>query len=91
MLTIVLETLGILKDESLFMVYARLCDISKHAFALSEEYFDPKLVCKVPKSHLECFAIKVTAIMEAKYIDMMRIDEFIGSLQTLEMNLKEYM
>ncbi|MBA0575464.1 hypothetical protein Golob_027295, partial [Gossypium lobatum] len=88
MLTIVLETLRILEDESLFTIYARLCDISNHAFALSEEYFDPKLVCWVSKSHLECFEIKVTAIMEAKYIDMMRIDEFIGSLQTLEMNLK---
>ncbi|KAH1129302.1 hypothetical protein J1N35_000680 [Gossypium stocksii] len=50
-------------------------------------YSNAKLVQKVLRYLFENFAIKVTAIKEAKNIDTM-IKELIGSLQTIKLNLE---
>ncbi|KAG8478934.1 hypothetical protein CXB51_028939 [Gossypium anomalum] len=69
--------------------YAKLCDLSNHAFSLSEEYSNFKLVKKFLRSPLERFSIKVSAIEEAKDLESLKIDELIGSLQTFKLNLDE--
>ncbi|KAG8496143.1 hypothetical protein CXB51_009184 [Gossypium anomalum] len=70
-------------------IYAKLCDLSNQAFALGEKYSNFKLVKKVLRSLPKRFSIKVTAIEEAKYLESLKIDELIGSLQTFELNLKK--
>ncbi|KAH1057002.1 hypothetical protein J1N35_035067 [Gossypium stocksii] len=47
------------------------------------------MVREFPRFLLEHFAIKVIAIEEAKDTDAMKIDELIGSLQKIKMNLDE--
>ncbi|MBA0744071.1 hypothetical protein Gogos_006708 [Gossypium gossypioides] len=44
---------------------------------------------KVLSFHPKRFAIKVTTIEDANDSDTMRMNEFIGSLQTFMMNLEE--
>jgi hypothetical protein len=43
---------------------------------------DAKLIKKILRSFPEHFRIKVTSIEESKDLDSMKIEEFVGSLQT---------
>lgn len=61
--------------------------MTDQAVALIEKYPNAKLIRIVLSLCLNDSWIKVTAIEEEKDIDSMRIDEFIGWLQTLKMNL----
>ncbi|KAH1097587.1 hypothetical protein J1N35_014508, partial [Gossypium stocksii] len=83
-----LKTIRMLKDESLYEFYAKLCNISNQAFALNEEYSNVKMVYKVLRLCLNHFFMKVIIIEDPKYIDTMSIDEIIKSFQSFAMNLK---
>ncbi|KAG8481741.1 hypothetical protein CXB51_026619 [Gossypium anomalum] len=60
--------------------------VDEKDFALGEEYSNSKLVRKVLRSLSEKFFTKVTTIEEARYPNILKIDELIGSLQTFELN-----
>ncbi|KAH6803852.1 hypothetical protein C2S51_032099 [Perilla frutescens var. frutescens] len=66
----------------------RLRSISNESFALGEAINNEKLVRKVLKSLLKKFAYKVAVIEEDKDIKSIRLDELMGSLRTLEINLE---
>ena len=56
-------------------------------FNLGEKTKDSKIVRKILQSLLESFRAKVTVIEESKELDEIKIQEFIGSLQTYELSL----
>nr|KJB72631.1 hypothetical protein B456_011G188300 [Gossypium raimondii] len=89
MLTSRFKSLWMQELETIGEYYAKLSDLSNQAFASGEEYSNAKIIRNVLRSFLERFSIKVTIIEEAKNLEKLAIDEFIGSLQTFEMNLNE--
>jgi hypothetical protein len=54
---------------------------------LGKRVSDVKLIKKILKSLPERFKIKVTTIEESKDLDLMKIEELVGSLQTYEYSL----
>ena len=74
-------------DESFDEFYAKLNDIVNSAYNLDEIYDQPKIVRKILRSLTEDFRPKVTAITESKHVDSILIDEFVGSLQSYELDL----
>ena len=54
---------------------------------MGEIYDQPKIIRKIFRSLTEDFRPKVTAITESKDVDSIPIDEFVGSLQSYELDL----
>ena len=54
---------------------------------MSEKTKDSKVVRKILRSLPESFQAKVTAIEESKNLDEIKVQEFIGFLQTYEFTL----
>ena len=54
---------------------------------MGEIYDQPKIVRKILRSLTEDFRSKVTVIIESKDVDSIPIDEFVGSLQSYELDL----
>ena len=57
------------------------------AFNLGEVYEEPKIVRKILRSLTEDFRLKVTAITESKDVDIIHVDELVGSFQSYESDL----
>ena len=57
--------------------------------ALGKKMSDEKLVRKILRSLPKRFAMKVIAIEESQDICKMRVDELIGSIQTLELGMSD--
>ena len=74
-------------DECFGEFYAKLNDIVNFAYNLGEIYDQPKIVRKILRSLTEDFRSKVTVIIESKDVDSIPIDEFVGSLQSYELDL----
>ena len=74
-------------DESFDEFYAKLNDIVNFAYNLGEIYYQPKIVRKILRSLTENFRSKVTVITESKDVDSIPINEFVGSLQSYELDL----
>jgi hypothetical protein len=55
--------------------------------SLGKSISDIKFIQKILRSLVECFIIKVTTIEESKDLNEMKIEEFVGSLQTYEYSL----
>ena len=51
---------------------------------------ETKLVRKILRSFSDRLQVEVTAIEESKDVDTLMVEELIGSLQTFEMNMKQY-
>ena len=77
------------EEESISDFNSKLCDIANEAFTIGEKYSEEKLVRKTLRSLPKRFAYKVTAIEEAKDVQNMKLEEWMGSLRTFEMNLEE--
>ena len=75
------------EDESFDEFYAKLKDIVNSTFNLGETIPKSKVVRKVPRSLLERFHAKITAIEESKNIDKIPLIELVGNLQTYELGL----
>ena len=82
MLTTRFEELKMSEDESFDSFYRKLNEVVIRKFNLGEKTEDSKIVRKILRSLLESFRAKVTAIEESKDLDEIKIQEFIGSLQT---------
>ncbi|KAK5811898.1 hypothetical protein PVK06_027281 [Gossypium arboreum] len=89
MLMTKIETLSMQDSETIDEFYAKLCSLSNQAFALGEKYSSSKFVRKVLRSLSKRLSIKMTTIEEVKDLKRFKIDEFIGSLETSNLNLYE--
>ncbi|CAM8968860.1 unnamed protein product [Rhodiola kirilowii] len=65
---------------------ARVLDLSNEDTALGKLIDKERMACKVLRSFPLRFAMKVTAIEEMCDISKLKLDEFMGSLRTDEMN-----
>jgi len=64
-----------------------MSDLRNSMVSLGKPVSDVKLICKIIRSLLERFRIKVTTIEESKDLEEMKIEELVGSLQTYELSL----
>lgn len=58
--------------------------------SLGEDIPKSKVVRKVLRSLPKRFRLKVTTIEKSKDIEVMKLEELIGSLQTFEVTIKEH-
>ena len=79
-LTTKFEELCMKDDETLVDFYSRLWDIANKSFALGERIPESKLVWKIVRSLPDRFQSKVIVVEESKNLDIMKIDELMGSL-----------
>ena len=87
MLTTHFEELKMSDDESFDSFYGKLNEVVIGKFNLGENTKDSKIMRKILWSLPESFRAKVTAIKESKDLNEIKIQEFIGFLQTYELSL----
>ena len=75
------------EDESFDPFYRKLNEVVIGKFNMGEKTEDSKIVRKILRSLPESFHAKVTIIEEGKDLDEIKIQEFIGFLQTYELSL----
>ena len=85
MLTTRFEEVKMSDDKSFDSFYGRLNKIVIVKLNLGEKIEDSKVVRKILRSLPKSFRAKVTTIEESKDLDKIKIQEFIGSLQTYEL------
>ncbi|KAK0585145.1 hypothetical protein LWI29_023944 [Acer saccharum] len=88
MLTSQFESLVMNEDEKLVDFQTRLLNITNQSQTLGELYPQERINWKILRSLPKRFNAKVTAIEESKNVDLMRVDELLGSLQTYELGFK---
>lgn len=76
-------------DKSFDKFYAKLNNIVNSNFNHGEQILDIKIVKEVIRFLSERFKPKARAIEESKDLDLVKIREFVGSLQTYELNLPQ--
>jgi hypothetical protein len=76
-----------LEDETFGEFYSKMSDLRNSMVSLGKPVSDVKLIQKILRSLPERFRIKVTTIEESKYLEKMKIEELVGSLQTYELSL----
>jgi len=76
------EEIKMLENETFGEFYTRINDLRNSEVSLEKMISDAKLIKKILRSFPEHFRIKVTSIEESKDLDSMKIEEFVGSLQT---------
>ena len=77
------ENLRMKDDESINYFYMNSLEIANASSALGEKIPEDKLVRKMLRSLPKRFDMKVTAIEEAQDIDKMKVDELVGSCNTV--------
>ena len=81
------KSIRMTNDETFDEFCAKLNDIVNFDFNLGEVYKEPKIVRKILRSLTEDFSPKVIAKTESKDVDIIPVDELIGSLQSYESDL----
>ena len=81
------ESIRMSDDETFDEFYAKLNDMVNSAFNLVEVYDESKVVRRILRSLTEEFRPKVTAITESKDVDIIPVDELVGSLQFYKSDL----
>jgi hypothetical protein len=76
-----------LEDETFGEFYSKMSDLRNSMVSLGKPISDVKLIWKILRSLPERSRIKVTTIEESKYLEEMKIEELVGSLQTYELSL----
>ena len=80
LLTTQFENIRMFENQNFSSFYSKLSDIVDYSFNFGEPIPDSKVVRKILRSIPERFRSKVTTIKESKDIDLMRIDELVGSI-----------
>ena len=75
------------ENQNFSSFYSKLSNIVNLSFNLKEPIQNSKVARKILRSLPERFKPKVTTIEESKDVDLMRVDELVGSTQTYEMTL----
>ena len=78
-----------MESETINNFNSKLCDITNKGFTFREQNLDTKFVRKTLRSLPKRFVYKVTAIEKPRDVSTMKLDEFLDSLQTFELNLKQ--
>jgi hypothetical protein len=81
------EKIKMLEDETFNDFYTKINDLRNSMESLWKKVSDAKIIKNILWSLPECFRIKVTTIEESKDLKSMKIEEFVGSLQTYEYSL----
>ena len=76
-----------MEDESIQDYHLNILDIVNAFDSLGEKISDEKLVRKILRSLPKRFDKKVIVIEEAQNISSLKVNELIGSLQNLELNI----
>ena len=76
------------KEDKFVNFQDKLLDIANNCQALGTPISGERLNWKILKSLPKRFKAKVTAIEESKDVDVMSLDELLGSLQTFEACMK---
>ena len=83
------EIFKMLKHENIDEMTARFMHIINQLKALGKRYTNGKIVRKILRSLSKAWHPKVTAIQEAKDLNVLSLDALIGSLKTNEIELNE--
>jgi len=81
------EKIKMRDDETFGEFYSNISDLRNSMASLGKTISDVKLIRKILRSLPERFKIKETTIEESKDLEQMKIEEFVGSLQTYELSL----
>ena len=81
------ENIKMHENQTFSFFYYKLIDIINSSFNLGKPSLDSKVVRKILRSLPKRFRPKVIAIEKSKNIDFIKVDEFIGSIQTCKMIL----
>jgi hypothetical protein len=76
-----------LEDESFCEFYTKITDLRNSMINFGKKVSNVKLIKKILRSLPERFRIKVTIIDESKGLDVMKVEELVGSLLTYELTL----
>jgi len=87
MLISIFEKIKMLKDETFGEFYSKMSDLRNSMVSLGKFVSDVKLIRKILRYLTEYIRIKVTTIEESKDLEKIKIEEFVGSLQTYELSL----
>ncbi|KAK0570926.1 hypothetical protein LWI29_008583 [Acer saccharum] len=88
LLTSQFEVLQMGEEDKFVDFQDKLLDIANQCQALGTPISGERLNWKILRSLPKRFKAKVTAIEESKDVDVMSLDEFLGSLQTFEACMK---
>jgi hypothetical protein len=83
------ENLRMKEEETIYDFHMSVLDLANSFDSLGERLSDEKMVRKILRSLPKRFDMKVTAIEEAQNIASMKVEEVVGSLQTIEMNFSD--
>ena len=77
-------------DESITVMFTRFMDIINGLKSLGKSYSNSDLVRKILKSLPRIWEAKVTAIQEAKDLNVLLLEELLGSLMMHELSMKQH-
>ena len=77
-------------DESITEMFTHFTDIINGLKSLGKSYSNSDLVRKILRSLPRTWEAKVTAIQEAKYLNILPLEELLGSLMTYELSMKQH-
>ena len=83
------EIFKLLEYENIDEMTTRFMHIINQLKALGKRYTNAEMVRKIPRSLSKAWPSKVTAIQEAKDLNVLNLDALIGSLKTHEIELNE--
>jgi F0F1-type ATP synthase alpha subunit len=81
------KEIKMLEEETFGEFYTKISNLRNSMVSLGKSISDVKLIQKILRSLTKCFRIKMTTILESKYLEEMKIEELVGSLQTYEYSL----
>ena len=77
-------------DESITIMFTRFVDIINDLKSLGKSYSNSDLVRKIPRSLLRTSEAKVTAIQEAKDLNILPLEELLGLLMIHKLSMKQH-
>ena len=84
------ELFKIEHDESITGMFTHFTDIINGLKSLGKSYTNSELVRKILRSLPRTWEAKVTAIQEAKDLNILPLEELLGSLMTHELSMKQH-
>ena len=77
-------------DELITEIFTHFTDIINDLKSLDKSYSNSDLVRKILRSLPRTWEAKVTAIQEAKDLNILPLEELLGSLMTHELRMKQH-
>ena len=77
-------------DESITKIFTHFMDIINGLKSLDKSYSNSDLVRKIFRSLPRTWEAKVTVIQEAKDLNILPLEELLGSLMTHELSMKQH-